>query len=145
MFSFITPYIKIIKIAGILSICGLIWFVVHTINGWHHDSLKLPIITEQLKSEIACTVPSKCDSDAIVKAEESIKAVQAVKDEAIKNEQRKEAENKANQEIASKNNADYLKQLQSKLDEANLKLIEQSAHSQSCNIWLNEIIACDIE
>ncbi len=143
MFSLITPYIKLIKIVGILSICGLIWFGVHTINGWHHDSLKLPIIIEQLQSEIACTVPSKCASDAIVKAEESIKAVQAAQDAAKHDRDERESKDKANEQEAANRNTENLNNSKRQLEQSRINLAEHA--SIQCKQVLDIVIPCDIQ
>ncbi len=143
MFSLITPYIKIIKIVGILSICGLILFVVHIINGWHNDSLKLIVITEQLQSEIACTVPSKCASDAVVKAEESIKAVQAAQDAAKHDRDEREYKDKANEQEAANRNTESLNNLKRQLEQYRINLTEHS--SIQCKQVLDMVIPCDIQ
>ncbi len=122
---------------------GLLAGFVYKVKGWHEDSLKLPVITEQLQAEIACTIPSNCASSAMKKAEESKQAVEAAQSQAKADNDRKEAESKANEQDAAKRNAENLKQLQNKLNDANFKLMQHA--SPQCKQWLDQVISCDIQ
>ncbi len=133
------------RLGAYAIIAIVIGYLIYQYHIGQQAKTELVTVKKELSDEISCVVPSKCASDSIIRADESIKAIQKVQAAAKEEYNRKEANNKANEEAATKRNIDNLKKLQSKLYKANLNLIEQSEHSKSCKLWLNEIIACTIE
>lgn len=139
MFSFLNPYLSAIKIGGIAVLFISLLWCIHTVKGWHSDSLKLYSVTKELTAEQKCEQGSVCAIRAYSDAKKAQEAIdKAQQDAASANIIAKQIRDNAAKEKAE-NDANKLKEFNSKLAYILAK------HTLSCDEWMKQVNPCAMQ
>ena len=140
MFSFLTPYITIIKGVGALVVVLAIWYFIHQYRTGQEAKAQLQQMSQQLADERSCVLGTVCAQRTEQKAKEAADLVKTIQATADAENAKNKAEYEAKEQEIAQNHAQTVTQLQKQLSERNSKLAERVTHDAACKVWMDEVL-----
>ncbi len=140
MFSFLTPYLTIIKGVGALIVVLALWYFTHQYRTGQEAKAQLQQMSQQLADERSCLTGTQCANRIEQAAAEIKKATQAMNDAADEQNRKTKADQDAKEQAAAKSHIQTVKQLQGKLADRDKELALRASHDKPCRDWLNEVL-----